>query len=113
MAEGDNKSMVFRTSAEFLRRFRELDGLIDAACARGETYKRKREPKNAGDAAVEHSELCQQMQDLILDEIERHWGPLLLDDDPTRPEFPDDWRLQFFGRLLRISYRERAAYKGD
>ena len=113
MGEGDNKTLIFRTSSAFLQRFRELDGLIDAADARQDAFKRQRDADASAEAAIEHSRLCQEMQDVILDELERHWGPMVIDDDPTRPELPDNWRLQFFGRILRLEYRERAAYKNE
>ena len=113
MGEGDNKTLIFRTCSEFLRRFRELDGLIDAADARQDAFKRQRDADASAAAAIEHARLCQDMQDVILDELERHWGAMVIDDDPTRPDFPDNWRLQFFGRILRLEYRERAAYKNE
>ena len=112
MSFGDKKTFVFRTSAEFTRRYRELDAGMDAADAREDTYKRARDVDAASEAAISNARLCHEMNDLILDELERHWGPMMLDDDGTRPEFPDNWCSMFYGRMLRLEYHEREAFKG-
>lgn len=111
MSEGDEKTLVFRTSAEFAARYRELDARIDAADAREDTFKRSRDPDAAADAAASAARLRHELNDLILDELERHWGPITLEDDPTRPDFPDTWWTNFFGRMLRLEYREREVFK--
>jgi hypothetical protein len=113
MSEGENKSLIFRTSREFLQEFRALDARIDGVYTRQQALMRARDARAAAKAAREHSRLCARMQDLIMDEIERHWGPMLLEDGASVPQLPDNWRIQFFGRVLRLDYRERAAYKGD
>jgi hypothetical protein len=113
MAEGDEKSIVVRTSAEFQAGYRALDERIDVLDAKAEILKRKGDVEAGAAVAVEHTRLIHQINDLVLDEIERHWGPVTLDGDPTVPDFPDDWRTMFFGRLLRLEYNERAAYKRD
>ena len=112
MSEGDKKSFVFRTSAEFMKRYREIDERMDAADARQDTFTRARDADAAADSAILNARLCHQLNDLILDELERHWCPMLLEDDPSRPDFPDDWRLYFYGRILRVEYNEREVYKG-
>jgi hypothetical protein len=113
MSEGDNKTLIFRTGREFLEEFRALDAQFDSAVARQQALLRARDAKGASRAARDQSRLGARIQDLILDEIERHWGPQVLEHDSSTPSFPDCWRLQFFGRILRIEYRERSAYKGE
>ncbi|MCA8911962.1 MAG: hypothetical protein KDB82_09670 [Planctomycetes bacterium] len=112
MAEGDKKTFIFRTSAEFLEKFRSLEGSTDALAARRTACEKAGDGDGASHAASQFSLECQQIQDAILDEIERHWASILLDDEAGTPDFPDNWRLQFFGRILRIEYTEREAYKG-
>jgi hypothetical protein len=111
MAEGDDKTLVFRTSPEFQAKYRGLDTRLDVLNARLAVLTRRQDEDRAGTVAAEKSLLLQELYDLLLDEIERHWGPITLDGDPTVPEFPDDWRTQFLGRLIEVEYKERAAYK--
>jgi hypothetical protein len=113
MAEGDDKTLVFRTSADFVAAYRSFDARIDALDMRAEVLKRAGQTEGAETAAAEKARLIHELNDVILDEIERHWGPIALDCDPRIPTFPDEWRTMFFGRFLRLEYEERAAYKGD
>jgi hypothetical protein len=111
MAEGDRRTLNVRTSAEFLAAYRVLDARIDGTRSRTETEIRAERGKGAAHESARHARLCHEMDDLVLDELERHWGPHLLDGDGTVPDFPDFWRVMFFGRILRIEYSERAAFK--
>ena len=113
MSVGDQKTFVVRTSVEFLARYRELDARIDQASTWEEVAKRQRRAGDACDASKLHAELMHQMHDLVLNELERHWGPMSLDEDPSRPDFPDNWRTLFTGRLMRIEYREREVFRRD
>lgn len=111
MAEGDHKTIFFRTDPEFLKRFREIDALIDAEGTRESAFVKAKDAEAGARAAVRQADHVHEMQDLIFHELERHWASFVLESDPTVPEFPDDWRVQFFGRMIRVSYSERAAYK--
>lgn len=112
MAEGDRKTLVFRTSADFTAAWRNLDAEIDRMAAEKEVLTRCRKIEDAGKSAAEMARLYQQLSDLVLDELERHWGPQLLEGDPTIPDFPDGWNLVLHGRILRMDYNERAAFRG-
>jgi hypothetical protein len=105
------KTLTFRTTADFATRFQQMDGRIDENAARRDAFVRAGNAEAAGQCAAEHTKLCAEFQGMLLDEVERHWGPHILDNDGTMPEFPDDWRFQFYGRILRISYEERQAFK--
>jgi hypothetical protein len=111
MAEGDRRTLNFRTNPDFLNAYRALDARIDSASAEQGTHCRAADVKGSGKAAARRARLCHAFDDLVLDELERHWGPHLLDGDGTMPDFPDMWRVMFFGRILRIEYSERAAFK--
>ena len=111
MAEGDRKTLNCRSGAEFLKAYRQLDARIDAAAAQESACVKAEDADGAGQAAAKEARLCHDITDLILHELERHWAPHVLDSDGTVPDFPDDWSVLFYGRILRIEYRERAAYK--
>jgi hypothetical protein len=109
---GENKTIVVRTGSEFCATFRRLEAVTDGLQARRIACERAGDAAGAEKAALEFAERCQELQDAILAELERHWAPMLLGGDATIPEFPDGWRLQFYGRLLRMDYDEREAFKG-
>lgn len=113
MTDGDEKTLIFRTGPEFQEAFRRLDRAIDAANAREAASVRAGKADRAGDAADESARLVQEMHDLILDEIERHWAAHMIDADARVPEFPDEWRVQFSGRIIRVNYDEREVFKND
>lgn len=109
---GDHKTIVVRTSTEFREVFRHLEAASDGTQARRNACEKAGDADGAEQAAIEFANQCQELQDAILDEVERHWAPFLLENDATIPNFPDTWRLQFYGRLLRLGYDEREAFKG-
>ncbi len=94
-----------------MKAFRQLDAWIDSACAQRSAHVDAGDAKGASRAAARNARYCHEINDLILDELERHWGPHVLESDGTVPDFPDNWRIFFFGRVLRIEYSERAAFK--
>jgi hypothetical protein len=64
----------------------------------------------AEDAARKLSLLGCEIQDLIYDELERHWGPKLLEDNRL-PNVPDDWRTFVRGRFLQVEYEDREIFE--
>ncbi len=110
MGTGDKVNFIVRTSQDFLEKFRAMDSEYDALLATKEACIRGGDPEGADSAARRVSKLGCEIQDLIYDELERHWGPKLLED--TRlPNVPDDWRTFVRGRFLQIEYEEREVFE--
>jgi hypothetical protein len=110
MASGDRVTLTVRTSEEFTREFRAMDEEYDAQLSRRDASVRAGDPDGAEAAAREVSRVAGAIQDLIYNEIERHWGPKLLDDHRL-PNVPDDWRTFVRGRFLQIEYEEREVFE--
>ncbi|MBX3461178.1 MAG: hypothetical protein KF696_14630 [Planctomycetes bacterium] len=110
MAAGDKVNFIVRTSPGFLDKFRAMDSEYDSLMARKEACIRGGDPKGAEEAARLVSKLGCDIQDLIYDELERHWGPKLLEDSRL-PNVPDDWRTFVRGRFLQIEYEEREIFE--
>jgi len=110
MAAGDKVTMVVRTSDEFAKKFRAMDEDYDAQLSRRDACVRSGDAEGAEQAARAVSRIACQIQDLIYDEIERHWGPKLIEDSRL-PNVPDDWRTFVRGRFLQIEYEEREVFE--
>ena len=110
MPGGERVTLIVRTSRQFSDKFRALDERYDECQARRDAAIRKGDPQIAGDGASEMARIACEIQDLLFDELERHWGPRLIDDSRL-PEIPDDWRVWVRGRLLHIEYEEREVFK--
>ncbi len=110
MATGDKVNFIVRTSNEFLHKFRTMDAEYDALMARRDACVKVGDGDGAEDAARRFSRLGCEIQDLIYDELERHWGPKLLEDNRL-PNVPDDWRTFVRGRFLQVEYEEREVFE--
>jgi hypothetical protein len=110
MATGDKVNFIVRTSKSFLDKFRTLDSEYDALMARKDACIKGGDPDGAQEAARKLSLLGCEIQDLIYDELERHWGPKLLEDHRL-PNVPDDWRTFVRGRFLQVEYEEREVFE--
>lgn len=110
MANGERVTLIVRTSRNFADKFRGLDERYDELQARKDAAVQKGDPLAAGDAAREMARIACEIQDLLFDELERHWGPRLIEDQRL-PEIPDDWRVWVRGKLLHIEYEEREVFK--
>jgi len=110
MANGERVTLIVRTSKGFTDTFRSLDERYDQLQARKDAAIQKGDPEESGKAASEMARIACEIQDLLFDELERHWGPRLIDDQRL-PEIPDDWRVWVRGRLLHIEYEEREVFK--
>lgn len=110
MAAGDRVNFTVRTSREFLETFRKMDAEYDALLARKEACIRGGDAEGAAQAARKVSLLGCEIQDLIYDELERHWGPKLIEEQQL-PNVPDDWRTFVRGRFLQVEYEEREIFE--
>jgi hypothetical protein len=110
MATGDKVNFIVRTSNEFLEKFRTMDSEYDALMARKDAGIKSGNADVAEEAARKLSLLGCAIQDLIYDELERHWGPKLLEDNRL-PNVPDDWRTFVRGRFLQVEYEEREIFE--
>ncbi len=110
MATGDKVNFIVRTSNEFLDKFRAMDSEYDALMARKDAGIKAGNADVAEEAARKLSLLGCEIQDLIYDELERHWGPKLLEDNRL-PNVPDDWRTFVRGRFLQVEYEEREIFE--
>ncbi|MBK9976027.1 MAG: hypothetical protein IPP14_14740 [Planctomycetes bacterium] len=110
MANGERVTLIVRTSKEFTEKFRVLDERYDELQARKESAIQFGDHDVAGKSAADMARVACEIQDLLFDELERHWGPRLIDDQRL-PEIPDDWRVWVRGRLLHIEYEEREVFK--
>ncbi|MCC6466619.1 MAG: hypothetical protein IT463_14860 [Planctomycetes bacterium] len=110
MSDGEQKTINFRTSPEFVKQYRALDQRAETLSAQEKAHIQAGDAANAGKTAAEYSTLVNEIRDLIYDEMERHWGARLLEDN-TLPEVPDDWTMWVSGRLMRVVYHGREVFE--
>jgi hypothetical protein len=110
MPMSERQTLIVRTSKDFADKFRSLDEKYDEHQARKDASIQKGDILMAGESARGMARIACEIQDLLFDELERHWGPRLIDDSRL-PEIPDDWRVWVRGKLLHIEYEEREVFK--